>query len=99
MIVNAFLPLTTVKSTDTLIAFGSLLLGLSTTILGGIAWYVNSAKEKYAAQRDFAHLRRNQEQISQGITMLSDQVDSRLDVIERDILEIRTVLTIKFRQD
>lgn len=76
------------------IALGSLVLATATTCIGGILWYANSEKKKYAAERDFAHIRRNQEQMQQGLNDLLREFDRRFDVIDRDVLEIKSVLKL-----
>lgn len=53
-------------------------------------WYANNEKRKYGLERDFAHLRRNQEQISQGLQQLFVEIDSRFHTLERDILEMKS---------
>ncbi|WP_427159401.1 hypothetical protein ACQFX9_25785 [Aliinostoc sp. HNIBRCY26] len=77
-----------------LIALGSLALATITTVIGGILWYANAEKKKYAAERDFAHIRRNQEQMQLGLNTLLQELDRRFDVVERDILEIKSTLKI-----
>lgn len=80
-----------------LIAFGSLVLATATTVVGGVLWYANSEKKKYAAERDFAHIRRNQEQMQQGLNDLLREFDRRFDVVDRDILEIKSNLKLPKR--
>ncbi len=77
-----------------LIALGSLILATATTVIGALVWYANSEKKKYAAERDFAHIRRNQEQMQQGLTNLFNEIDRRFDTVERDILEIKSSLKL-----
>ncbi|BAT53784.1 hypothetical protein NOS3756_27470 [Nostoc sp. NIES-3756] len=77
-----------------LIALGGLVLATLTTVLGGVVWFANSEKKRYAAERDFAHIRRNQEQMQQGLTSLFNELDRRFDTVERDILEIKTSLKL-----
>lgn len=69
-----------------LIALGGLTLATITTVVGAILWYANAEEKKYAAERDFAHIRRNQEQMQQGLNTLLNEFDRRFDVVERDIL-------------
>ena len=82
---------------NTLIAFFSFVLALFTTATGAILWYVNSEKKKYASERDFQHLKRNLENISNGMAELLNEMETRLDTIERtigrDILEIKMHIT------
>ncbi len=79
-----------------LIAFGSLFIASITAIAGGIYWYANSEKKKYGLERDFGHIRRNQEQIQQALNTILAEIDRRFDTVERDVLEIKAVL--KFPQ-
>ncbi len=76
------------------IALGGLMLATITTVLGGVVWFANSEKKRYAAERDFAHIRRNQEQMQQGLNNLLHELDRRFDTVERDILEIKSTLKI-----
>ncbi|MBD2416093.1 hypothetical protein FACHB389_35550 [Nostoc calcicola FACHB-389] len=80
-----------------LIALGGLILATVTTVMGGVLWYANAEKKKYAAERDFAHIRRNQEQMQQGLNNLLHELDRRFDVVERDILEIKASLKLPKR--
>ncbi|AKG21497.1 hypothetical protein [Calothrix sp. 336/3] len=84
---------------STLTSFGSLLIAASTTFAGALLWYVNSEKKKYAAERDFAHLKRNQEQIQQGIVQILDELDGRFDRVERDVLEIKAKMHLPIHKD
>ncbi len=74
------------------IAGGALILSLIANILGAIAWMSSAAKKRYAAERDFGHLRRNQEQMSQGINLLMEEMKSQFNTLERDLLEIKFIL-------
>ena len=65
------------------IAFGSGFISIA-------LWYVNLEKRKYGIERDFAHVRRNQEQMQIGITTILTEIDRRFDIVERDIVEIKT---------
>ncbi|MBD2202759.1 hypothetical protein H6G33_17930 [Calothrix sp. FACHB-1219] len=69
------------------------LIALLLAIGGNITWlfftYGNSEKRKLAAERDFNHLRNNQQSISDGIAHGFDDIEHKLDAIARDLLEIR----------
>lgn len=77
-----------------LIALAGLVLATATTVIGGVLWYANSEKKKYAAERDFAHIRRNQEQMQQGLNDLLRELDHRFDTLDRDVLEIKSNLKL-----
>ena len=56
-------------------------LGLAGSIFGGIAWYNGAIEKRFAAQRSFEHLRKNQEQMGQSLILL----DTQLDEISHDL--------------
>ncbi|MDJ0797891.1 MAG: hypothetical protein QNJ51_13925 [Calothrix sp. MO_167.B12] len=84
---------------STLIAFVGLLLALTTTICGAILWYVQTEKKKYAAERDFNHLKRNIEQLTQNVGFQAKALEEQFDQLQRDILEIKFNLGIKKGSD
>lgn len=49
-----------------------LLLGVASFIAGAIAWYRGAVEKRYAAERDFQHLRRNYEQLAISVKELDD---------------------------
>jgi len=62
------------KQALSLVPLAGLLLGILST-LGGAFFYWNGAvRKRYAAERDFEHLRRNQEQILQMLKLLDDDL-------------------------
>lgn len=71
-------------SIETTLAIASFTLGIGGTLWAVVQWYTSSQTKKYAAERDFQHLRRNQEQLIAAIESLAEDVDH---VAE----EIRTV--------
>lgn len=90
---------------QTLIALGAFLLALFTNIFGVVVWYAvwyaNSEKKKYAAERDFNHLKNNQKDISDGIAHIANDFDKRFDELDKhlnlqdhDLSEIKTYLNI-----
>lgn len=72
------------------------------TFAGGtIAWYSAFVQKRYAAQRDFEHLKRNFEQNSQALKVLREDLqdlskvlDSRFDSLDRNADEIRNKLNV-----
>ncbi|MFK0732079.1 MAG: hypothetical protein ACFKPT_13850 [Gloeotrichia echinulata GP01] len=78
---------------NTFVALCSFALALFTTATGAILWYVGTEKKKFAAEREFLHLKNNQISISAGIAELFKEMDRRLDIIDRDILEIKNILS------
>ena len=81
------------------LAFLNLLLGAGTTFSGIIFWYRNVIRKSYAAQRDFNHLKKNQEQILQNLEYLLREQDKRFDTIDREIIEIKARYPSKNKRD
>ena len=50
-------------------------LGVVSSIGGFLLYYNGSVRKRYASERDFEHLKRNQEQISRLIMELDDSLD------------------------
>ena len=74
---------------NSLISLGGLILAFTTTLCGAILWYVQTEKKKYAAERDFNHLRRNIEQLTQSIQYQTKELEGQFQKLQRDILEIK----------
>lgn len=64
------------------------IVGILASIDAGIQRYNRATKSKYAAERDFAHLQRNQEQLKQSIAVILEENDKMND----DVIKIRTQL-------
>lgn len=88
-------------STEAWIAFGAFIAGLIPYGLNLVSHYSNSQQKRYAAERDFQHLKRNQEQIVSNIAHIAkdfddrfDEIEKRLNHIDHALLEIKTYLNI-----
>lgn len=95
---------------QTSVAVGAFILALATNIVGVVVWilvfYASSEKKKYAAERDFNHLRNNQKDISNGIAAIAKDIDSRFDDLDKQntdmkhqLLEIKTYLNIHSKKE
>jgi hypothetical protein len=82
-----------------LIAVGSLAFTVISGILASGLWYASAEKRRYGLERDFAHLKRNYEQIQQSLNLLLTEFDHRFDTAERDILEVKSVLNHLKKED
>ena len=51
-------------------------ISLLTGVMGAIAWFKSKATKEYAAKRDFAHLRRNYEQMNANLKALLSLIES-----------------------
>jgi len=67
-------------------------IGVVTFLGGTLAWYSGAIEKRYAAQRDFGHLKRNQENISREVGELFKEQDRRFDQLEKENAEIKSLL-------
>lgn len=77
-----------------LIAIGSLIFTAIGGIIATALWYANSEKRRYGLERDFAHLKKNYEQINQSLNFILTELDHRFDATDRDILEIKSKINM-----
>lgn len=68
-----------------LVPLVGLSLALFSSVVSFFLFYSASVRKKYAAERDFQHLKRNQENIQQLIQLLADDIDELKHLIERSI--------------
>lgn len=73
-----------------------LVIGVIGSCFGAVAWYRGAVEKRYAAQRDFAHLRENQKQISSSVNDLFKEQDRRFDTLEKDISELKMLMHNSF---
>lgn len=72
-----------------LIAIVSLLTALISGVLTFVFWYATTAVKKYKFERSIEHLKNNHLQMQEGLNDFIKELDRRLDVIERDLFEIK----------
>lgn len=73
-----------------LIAIVGLIITIITALTGLILYYVNAEKRKYGLERDFAHMKRNYEQITQNLNVIITELDHRFDAIDKTLIEIKS---------
>ena len=73
------------------ISLGGLSIGILSLLAGFFLWYKGSVEKRYAAERDFQHLRRNQEQMSDAIASIDKFLDDRLDEQRGELKEIKAL--------
>lgn len=65
-----------------LLPFAGFAVGLLTALAGLFAYYKNSLRKSYAAERDFQHLRRNQEQLVQSLIEIDNSIEGlRIEIV------------------
>lgn len=73
------------------ISLGGLSIGILSLLAGFFLWYKGSVEKRYAAERDFQHLRRNQEQMADAISSIDKFLDDRLDEQRGELKEIKSL--------
>ena len=58
-------------------------MGLISGLAGALMWYASRIKREYQAERNYEHLKRNYNQLSQAILTLTDQHEERAQEIQR----------------
>ncbi|MEM9766847.1 MAG: hypothetical protein AAF892_03055 [Cyanobacteria bacterium P01_D01_bin.71] len=73
---------------------GILVSGLSllTGVVGAIAWHTARTRKQYAAERDFAHLKRNYQQLTHHVEWLMKEFQERSHDIARQLDRIEAKL-------
>ena len=67
-------------------------IGVSGALAAVYTRWKASIEKGYAAQRDFQHLKRNQEQMSQGIAEINKDADARFDRLDLSVNRIESML-------
>jgi dGTP triphosphohydrolase len=71
------------------IAIGGFLLGLGTTVNAAIIWYSNSVKKRYAAERDFEHMKNNYKQLAANQHLILEEIDETKDTILKEFDDVK----------
>ncbi|BAZ50124.1 hypothetical protein NIES4103_70260 (plasmid) [Nostoc sp. NIES-4103] len=79
---------------QTTLALAGFLLAVGSNLIWLLVTYANGEKKKYAAERDFNHIKNNQLQISEGIAIFTKDLDNRLDDIDKNLIEIKSYMVI-----
>jgi hypothetical protein len=77
---------------DNLQSLISLFLGVAGFTTGSVMWWKGSIEKRYAAERDFSHLRRNQEQISNSLGLIDKELDERFHNLNMELVQIKSLL-------
>lgn len=67
------------------ISIAALVLGSGGFFSGIYLWWSGSIKKNFAAERDFGHIKRNQEQINQSLLHLDQKISETTDNITEKI--------------
>lgn len=70
------------------------ILGILTFSVGCLAYYKSSVEKGYASQRDWGHVKNNQLQIVENLKVIDEELDSRFDAMNIQIVEIKAILYV-----
>ncbi|MEX0271740.1 hypothetical protein AB3R30_21690 [Leptolyngbyaceae cyanobacterium UHCC 1019] len=82
------------KQTIELLQLVVLCLSIGSACFAAISWYSASVQKKYASQRDFEHLKRNYQQLSEGQATILKEFDTRFDKATLDAIESKNLLNV-----
>ncbi|KAM3102105.1 hypothetical protein ACKFKH_32440 [Phormidesmis sp. 146-20] len=80
---------------SSLISIATFLAGAGSAVWGMVQWYAGAEKKKYAAERDFQHLRRNQEQMKLAI----EHITKEIDLLSDDMKTLTAVFNVLLSKD
>ena len=89
------------QNINQILAIGGFILALGSNIVWAIISYGNIQKRKYASERDFNHLRNNQQQMTDAILRGFEDIEDKIDWLRGETLEIKAYLINKniYRND
>lgn len=73
----------------------TLILTLGSNLLWLLNYYSGNQKKQYAAEREFQHLKKNQEQLLLNLTNIFQDIEAEYKFISRDLVEIKSKLENK----
>ena len=82
------------KQAIELLQFVVLCISVGTTIFVTVSWYSSVIRKQYAAQRDFDHLKRNYQQLSEGHAQIMKEFDTRFDKQVTDMIECKNTMNV-----
>ncbi|MBD2090213.1 hypothetical protein H6F67_10150 [Microcoleus sp. FACHB-1515] len=88
---------------QSMLGFG---LSVFAAVSGAMMWYRGSIQKSYAAERDFRHLRNNQESHAKALAMvdgevkeLRDEIAERFHRQETELVQIKSLLMAQFARN
>jgi hypothetical protein len=79
-----------IKSVLSILTF---LAGVGGGVLGMLRWFSTSERKKFAAEREFMHLRNNQEQMQRSLALLGRELDELSDDMKTQSACFQLLLT------
>jgi hypothetical protein len=79
---------------NTLISVLSFAGGVGATLLGVARWYNGTQHKKFAAEREFQHLKRDYETLSKAVA----HIDDRQEQLIATVVEMRGALSVLLRE-
>jgi hypothetical protein len=79
---------------STLISVASFLGGVGTTLLGVGRWHSDTQRKKFAAEREFEHLKRDHATLSAAVAHIDDRLEELFDYV----VEMRGAVSVVLKQ-
>jgi DNA polymerase III epsilon subunit-like protein len=86
-------------ATGDAIALAALFLSLTTNIVGGLIWMRSADRKKFAAEREFLHVKNGIIDLSKNLDILFQDLENDRDVMKRDLFKIMVYLGIESIKD
>lgn len=80
------------KTSTEWIALISLLMGCATTIVGFFLWYSSTVKKRYAASRDFEHLKNNYHQLAANLESFAEESEKNHQHLLTELVQIKSLM-------
>jgi len=68
------------------------ILAIGSGVAGAVSWYRSTVENEVHRQRDFNHLKNNQEQLSNNLSVLYDQIELLKKEIREEISELKSLI-------
>lgn len=82
-----------------IIASVALLLSVATNLVGGFIWLRGADRKKFAAEREFAHVKNGILDLNKNLDILFQGLDNDRELIKRDLFKIMVYLGIESTRD
>lgn len=82
------------KASTEVLQFLLICFSIGSTVIACLSWYSASVQKRYAAQRDFEHLKNNYLQLSSNQNHMMDEFDKRFDSLAIDVHDIKSALQL-----
>ncbi len=80
-----------IPTLESLTSVLSLLMGLSSLAGGFLLWHRGSVEKRYAAERDFAHIKADLKTVTGHLNMNADEIEHQFNEIRLELKEVKAL--------